>query len=207
VAAGTGTLSSRFQALCARIGSPSEALFAPLVAAYQQPGRHYHDLQHIAHCLAELDRVRDRARQADAVELAIWYHDVVYDTRAGDNEAESAELAAAALASAGVASTVISTVHDLILATRHTCEPQSEDEALLMDIDLAILGSPDELFDRYESAIRQEYAWVPEPLFRSKRAAILRGFLARPTLFHTPDFRERLEQKARANLARSVARL
>jgi predicted metal-dependent HD superfamily phosphohydrolase len=206
VAAGAATLGNRFQVLCARIGRPAAGLLEALVTAYEQPERHYHNLQHITDCLDDYQGVRALARQPDAVELAIWYHDVVYDTHRSDNEEQSAVFAVTALLAAEMPPTLVTSVCDLILATRHTLVPQSDDEALLMDIDLAILGSPDDKFDRYERVIRQEYAWVPEPLFRAKRAAILRGFLARPVLYHTPSFRERLEQPARVNLARSLAR-
>jgi predicted metal-dependent HD superfamily phosphohydrolase len=200
-------LSNRLATLCARIGCPAAGLVEPLLSAYGHPDRHYHNLQHIADCLSDLDGVHDLARQPEAVELAIWYHDVVYDTHATNNEEQSAGFAATALGVAGMPRPLIDSVSGLILATRHTLAPRSQDEALLMDIDLAILGSPDDEFDRYERAIRQEYAWVSEPLFQTKRAAILRGFLARPALYHTPVFRERLERPARANLARSLARL
>jgi predicted metal-dependent HD superfamily phosphohydrolase len=187
------------------VGIAAAGLYESLVAAYGQPSRHYHDLDHVAECLLELDAMREQARWPDAVELGLFYHDVVYDTRRSDNEEQSAAFAAAALTPAG--NRLVSVVRGLVLATRHALAPQDDDQALIMDIDLAILGSPEQVFDRYEAAIRQEYAWVPEPLFRTKRAEILRDFLARPSLYHTTSFRERLEQRARANLARSIARL
>jgi predicted metal-dependent HD superfamily phosphohydrolase len=50
-------------------------------------------------------------------------------------------------------------VRDLILATRHDVSPPGGDAALLVDVDLAILGSPAERFDEYERQVRQEYSW------------------------------------------------
>ena len=85
--------------------------------------------------------------------------------------------------------------------------PLDPDARLLVDIDLAILGAAPERFDEYEVQVRQEYAWVPGPLFRRKRREILQGFLDRPCIYTTEPFRTRFELQARSNLQRSVARL
>jgi predicted metal-dependent HD superfamily phosphohydrolase len=98
-------------------------------------------------------------------------------------------------------------VRQLILATRHDAAPVSPDAALVVDVDLAILGAPADRFDEYEQQVRQEYAWVPGFLFRRKRRQILEAFLARPYLFHTPSFRTSYEDQARANLERAIERL
>src|SRR5512133_64427 len=178
-----------------------------LVARYAVPERAYHSFEHILDCQREFDSCRPMAADPLVLEAAIWYHDVVYDPRSSDNEQASANMAHAVLLRAGMPLVRVEEVERLILATRHATIPEKGDAALLVDIDLAILGSPDETFDRYEEGVRAEYAWVPEALFRGKRAELLEGFLARPTLFTTEVFRERLETQARANLARSIARL
>jgi predicted metal-dependent HD superfamily phosphohydrolase len=98
-------------------------------------------------------------------------------------------------------------VRHLILATRHDGSPPAGDAALLVDVDLAILGSPAERFDEYEQQVRQEYSWVPGFVFKRKRAEILEGFLRRPALYHTEHFRSRYEAVARANLTRSIRQL
>jgi predicted metal-dependent HD superfamily phosphohydrolase len=86
-------------------------------------------------------------------------------------------------------------------------DPRPGDEALITDIDLAILGAPESRFDEYEAQIRREYSWVPEPLFRNTRARLLSGWLDRPAIYVTEHFRERLEVPARRNLRRSLSRL
>jgi predicted metal-dependent HD superfamily phosphohydrolase len=98
-------------------------------------------------------------------------------------------------------------VRQLVLATKHDARPASADAALLVDVDLAILGAVPERFDEYERQIREEYAWVPGPLFRRKRREILEGFLVRPHVYNTSHFRDRYEAAARANLSRSIAQL
>ena len=88
-----------------------------------------------------------------------------------------------------------------------SCIAEAGYPSLLVDIDLAILGAAPARFDEYERQIRDEYGFVPEAVFREKRAGILRGFLERPALFSTPALAARFEAAARANLADALARL
>ena len=104
-----------------------------------------------------------------------------------------------------IASTALA--HDLVLVTRHDGEPKTPDEALLSDIDLAILGAGPKRFDEYETQVRAEYRHVPTALYRPGRRKVLNGFLERPRIYHTEWFRERYEAQARRNLERSLARL
>jgi predicted metal-dependent HD superfamily phosphohydrolase len=93
------------------------------------------------------------------------------------------------------------------MATRHKAVPRGTDAEILVDIDLSILGAAPDRFDEYERQVREEYAWVPDFLFRRERKAILKEFLARPQIFSSTHFRGRYEQQARSNLERSLERL
>jgi predicted metal-dependent HD superfamily phosphohydrolase len=201
-----GEAAVHWQSLCARAGMGTESLFQTIATRYQEPHRHYHNLEHITDCLETFEPVRGLAQHEIAVEWAIWFHDVLYDTHSPDNEARSAAEATSLLSAVGAAKDLAATVAELILATRHIAPPRSHDEALLMDIDLSILGAASDRFDRYETAVRREYDWVPDEVFWTKRAAILGDFLARPRIFHSDWFGERLERIARENLERSAAR-
>lgn len=186
------------------IGAAGEgdALLAQLKAAYTEPQRQYHTLQHLGECLAVFDSVQTHAEHPHEVELALWFHDAVYDIKGHDNERRSADWARDALRDAGVDAGPAQRVHDLIMATRHTAVPSGHDEQLLVDIDLSILGAERARFDEYEQQIRKEYAYVPGFLFRRKRREILKGFLDRPTIYSTPHFHDALEARARDNLRR-----
>lgn len=183
------------------------ALMQRLVSAYQQPQRKYHTLQHLSECLLLLSQHRGLAVEPDEVEMALWFHDAIYDVMAHDNEARSAEWAAQALADAGVPTARVERITQHILATRHSALPEGRDQALLVDIDLAILGAESVRYQAFERQVREEYAWVPEPLFRQKRAEVLEGFLGRTQLYNTPALREALEAQARVNLAGAIAAL
>jgi len=178
-----------------------------LLRRYAEPHRAYHDLAHVLDCLDELDAARSIADDPDAVEMAIWFHDAIYDPGSADNEDRSARLAADRLAGAGMGSDFIGRVAALIAATRHDRPAEGGDAGLLCDVDLAILGKDPARFDRYEAAIGKEYAWVPPEVFAARRAAVLASFLARDSIYATAAFRERYERRARENLERSLRKL
>lgn len=185
--------------------APDPGLYAELVSAYREPHRRYHTLVHLEECFTQLQRIGSLAEHPVEVELALWFHDAIYDTRRHDNEERSAQWAAQAIAP--VSSDAAHRVHGLVLATRHEARPEGNDAAIVVDIDLSILGAPQERFDEYEAQVRAEYAWVAEPVYRGERRRILAGFLARAPLFNTATFVERYEAQARRNLERALARL
>jgi predicted metal-dependent HD superfamily phosphohydrolase len=181
--------------------------FDRLAKAYSEPQRHYHNHQHIAECLAEFDEARHLAQQPAAVELALWFHDAVYDPKAGDNEEQSAALAKRCLGECGITSPLGETVARLVMVTKHHDMGTDADAAVMVDVDLSILGRDEKRFFEYEEQIRREYAWVPAAVFGPKRAEILQGFLARKRIFITDWFRDKYEQHARRNLEASIHRL
>ncbi len=202
-------LQSNWERLWRSVGAAGDgqAVYDDLIRRWLEPQRAYHNLEHLEHCLAELSGAAELVADPGAVEFALWFHDAVYDPKAGDNEERSAELAVRVASCAGLSAALAARVSDLILATKRHEPAADRDTAVLLDVDLSILGQPAERFDRYEAEIRREYAWVPEEVFRVKRAEILTTFLARPTIYQTAQFRARYEQAAHANLQRSIDRL
>jgi predicted metal-dependent HD superfamily phosphohydrolase len=205
-----GTLDQhRWLELWSRLGAQGSgaSIFAQLAAAYAEPGRAYHTAGHVRDCLAELDLSRGLAQYPNEVEAALWFHDAVYRPGASDNEDQSAELARAALSTGTVPREVADRTAALVLATRHAGVSGSPDDQLICDIDLSILGREPGTFDTFELQIRREYAWVPEPMYRRERSAVLSGFLRRRSIYQTDQFRHRYEALARANLQRLLDQL
>jgi predicted metal-dependent HD superfamily phosphohydrolase len=200
---------TRWTGLWNRLGAQGDGLplLSALEAAYAEPARAYHTAEHVRDCLAQFDLSRHTAQRPDEVEAAIWFHDAVYLPGSPDNEDRSARLARLALADFGAPVAVAEAVAGLVVATQHLAIPSQPDAALLCDIDLSILGRTPEVFDEFERRIRQEYAWVPEPVYRSARAELLDGFLRRPSIFQTDFFRQQYEIPARGNLQRVIAQL
>ncbi|MGH3995161.1 MAG: HD domain-containing protein [Pseudonocardiaceae bacterium] len=203
----------RFTGLWHRLGARGDgsAAFAELATAYAEPHRSYHTVEHIRDCLGQLDSAvsSDSASPPgrDLVEAAVWFHDLVYDPRAADNEVRSASRAGILLADAGVEPGLVDEVSRLILLTSHDQPPGDGAGRLVCDIDLSILGREPAEFDRFESRIRAEYAWVPESQYRVGRGRVLEGFLRRRPLYQTPYFKRRYETPARRNLEHALIRL
>jgi predicted metal-dependent HD superfamily phosphohydrolase len=207
-----GQLRQRWERACASVNAGRDGhvcgeIFDQVLAAYLGADRYYHGIGHIRECLRELDSVRDSADDPRAIELAIWFHDVVYDGRRQDNEERSADLADRELDRLGVEPALRDEVHRLILLTRHDREPPDRDGKIMVDIDLASLAMPPEVFDENTRLIRKEYPHVRDDDFARGRRDMLGRFLARPRIYYTDEFRERYEGRARENLSRALAKL
>lgn len=185
-----------------------EAAFQALAAAYQAPGRHYHSLQHIENLL----RLLEPAPLHDpvVVQLAVWFHDAVYNALKSDNEARSAAQALAFLQDSALEPARQQRVAFLIERTADHTQPQPPDDSDLLyflDADLSILGAPEAAYWEYARQVRQEYRLVPDLLYRPGRRKVLAKMLAAPVLFHTPEMREQYDAAARRNLVAELKAL
>jgi predicted metal-dependent HD superfamily phosphohydrolase len=201
-------LRARFGRAVAAAGGkrPPKEIFEELVARYGETHRHYHTLEHIDACLVWLDWFSSAAERPEEVELALWFHDVVYDPKRSDNERLSADLARDRLGSTGVPSAAIDRVASYVLSTeRHAGD--AGDSALVSDIDLTILGASSHKFETFESQIRREYAHVPEERYFPGRRAVLEGLLGRREIYRAQEIRAEFDARARANLKRRISEL
>lgn len=190
-----------FEAWAAVAGdSPtSRTEWAAVVEAWSEPHRSYHDLAHLAAVLGLVGQLADEAADADAVRLAAWYHDVVYDPAATDNEQASAARARAGLRGL-VDDERLAEVERLVLLTAgHEPAPGDADGAVLCDADLAVLAGPPDAYAVYASAVRMEYAHLSDEEFTSGRIAVLERLLALGALYRTEAARP-WSRPARANL-------
>lgn len=182
--------------------------FADLVSHYTETGRHYHNLEHVKELLDTVDELQVLAVDIITIRLAVWFHDVIYDPRADDNEARSAEYAVRALRTFGLPPEDIERVRNLILVTvDHEAPADDIDAQILIDADLAPLGSDENLFERQSKALRKEFAWVPEEEYQANRARFLTSFLERERIFQTDELFDSLESQARRNISKSLSTL
>jgi predicted metal-dependent HD superfamily phosphohydrolase len=200
-----GPFDGRRFEIVARTMKLDDAILQELKARYAEPHRAYHTWKHVEDMLGRLPPIAGRLSDRDAFELAILFHDAVYDPKAGDNEEQSAALMRRELAGR-VPPTVLDAAEALILATKTHRPGAHADAPFLIDIDLAILGAPAAAFDAYDAAIRKEYAHVPDAAYRTGRTKVLRTFLDRERIFLTAAFAP-LEACARDNLKRAIAQL
>ncbi|WP_406200312.1 hypothetical protein OH807_19065 [Kitasatospora sp. NBC_01560] len=203
-------LLADWTALLRRCGATAdpEPYGRDLLRRWAEPQRRYHTTDHLRAVLGHLDALDGHADAPDTVRLAAWFHDAVYRPDRSENEERSAALAVRALTEAGLPGPRTAEVARLVrLTVTHHPEPGDRDGAVLCDADLAVLGGDPRAYAAYAAAVREEYAFVPEPDFRSGRAAILRQLLALPALYRTPAARERFDAPARANLAAELTAL
>lgn len=174
-----------------------------LLAAYADPARGYHDTLHLAEVI---DRIAELSASTDfdrtVVLLAAWFHDGVYDGQPGAED-RSAEWALRDLPLE-----VGDRVADLVRMTEHhRPDPADIEACVLSDADLAILAAGPERYADYVTAVRREYAHVPDDLFTIGRSQVLRDLLAKPHLFETDHARTHWEATARANVERELSAL
>jgi predicted metal-dependent HD superfamily phosphohydrolase len=182
--------------------SLADKLFEDICRRYAETGRFYHTLNHIGAMLDIVESLSSLAWNLNAVKLAVWLHDVIYDSRASENEARSAEYAEKLCDTISIQEGHV--VASLILKTKTHDAGDDPDAQILVDADLAILAASESGYRAYADQIRQEYAWVPESDYRVGRRQVLERFLKRPRIYHVLA---QLEEPARRNLEGEIGRL
>jgi predicted metal-dependent HD superfamily phosphohydrolase len=195
--------------LCHRLGVPlveATDMAEKLGTALAAPGRHYHTLGHVSDCLELLGEANLKESDLAVAELAVWFHDVVYDPGRGDNEGRSAQLAEQWLAAQGIETDEVVAIIEM---TAGHALPEGAGDAMraVHDVDLAILGvTPDE-YQAYAAAIREEYSHLSDVEYRAGRIAVLDRIAGAEPIYVLARFRAVLEEQARANIAAEIERL
>jgi predicted metal-dependent HD superfamily phosphohydrolase len=180
-----------------------DAMLHQLTEAYTASGRHYHNLRHVEVLLNAVQQQADSVQDMPVVQLAVWFHDAVYNSLRDDNETRSAELALKFLAETTLPSDRQQRVAFLIERTKDHTQPQPPDDSdlhLFLDADLGILGAPEAAYWEYARQVRQEYRLVPDILYRRGRRKVLEKLFHTPVLYQTETYRTRLDAAARRNL-------
>jgi len=205
-------LKQKWQALTTAVfadPAAADAVWTELLRHYSEAQRSYHNLSHVAALLRRAEQQREHIRSMETVEFSIWFHDVIYDTHLKDNEQRSAEWARCAMIAMEIDEYHIPPVMECISATAtHTVTaPEIVDLPLFLDMDLAILGAEEKVYQAYSKAIQSEYAWVASDDYRHGRSRVIEDFLQRPALFYTPRMAAELEAQARDNLSAELREL
>ena len=200
-------LQERFSRLWERCLLPNvpgnvELAWSKLERHYSEPHRVYHDREHLAHCMEQLDLANGLINQPEQVEMAIWFHDIINEPGVRDNEQCSADYFRG-LATGLFDPGFIEAVVELILATTHREAPTDPDQQFICDIDLASFGCPWECFFRDSSAVKAEFSGTEEEYYRGKQA-FLEAMLGRRRIFLTDFFNARYEQQARDNIRQLI---
>ena len=190
--------------------SDYEDTFQSLQKLHSEKHRAYHNCEHIEACLSHLNASSHLFEEPNAqkeMELAFWFHDAIYNPLKKDNELKSAELCSKFLSSQSADPKLINSTYELIMATRHSVPLKNEAEKIMVDIDLAVLGSTKSAYQIYRESVRKEYKWAPTFLYKKGRRKILQSFLDRTSIYQTAYFRDQWESNARSNLEREITEL
>lgn len=174
-----------------------------IIDRYAEPQRRYHNREHLLHCLAEHDRASSQMSRPDLVEMALWFHDVIFEPGAADNEQRSAELFVAC-GEGFLDPSFVENVRTLILLTTHRQRPETEEGCFVLDIDLSSFGIPWNDFLRDSRRVREERTDLGDDDYYRAQTGFLRSLLDRPRIFHTAFFHSQYEDTARQNIARAM---
>ena len=179
----------------------ADELFSNILQHYSEKDRHYHNLTHIQKMLDFSFMYEDKIQDIDTLQVAIFYHDIIYNSLSKNNEIDSATLAVEQLSSTNFPKEKIKLVEQLILSTqKHFPLIEHSDLHYFLDFDLAILGTERTVYEDYAEKIRKEYKWVPSFLYNKNRKKVLQHFLEREHIYFTATFRNQYEIIARENL-------
>lgn len=185
----------------------NELTYKSIINKYNENNLAYHNIEHIEYCLNQLDSISIKIESKKEIELAIWFHDIVYNPYGKDNELKSAEMAMEFLVSNNQDDSTVSLVYDLIIATKHSNKAKNPQEQIIMDIDISIFGESSAKYINYSKNIRKEYSLVPLFIYTSKRKEILNSFLSHERLFQSDYFFEKYENNARLNIIEEIKTL
>lgn len=202
-------LHARFVALwhrCRKSGKAEDAETAwqDLCDRYGESHRRYHNLRHVHFCLKQMDLVASLMDDPDAGEMSIWYHDVIYEPCARDNEKCSAGFFAW-YSIDHFAAEFVANVQHLILATEHPDVVTEGDACYITDIDLSGFALPWEGFCRDNDSLRAEQDGLSDASYHAGTRHFLINLFARPRIFRTDFFHELYEEQARSNIRRYLA--
>jgi len=173
---------------------------------YTSKSRCYHNLSHIYNMLIQAEDFKNEIIDFQALQFAIWYHDIVYKSTKKDNEEKSAIFAKKRLKSLNFDEKRAKNAQKLIISTKkhELTLTENNDNAYLLDLDLSILGTNWETYSNYIKSIRKEYKIYPNFMYKPGRKKVLNHFLERETLFFTETFRNKYENQARENLKKEI---
>lgn len=191
---------------CCAADYTGESIVANIEASYSEPHRYYHTGQHIDHCLTQFDLARQQMDDADAIEMALWFHDIEYDPKAPDNELQSAERFKS-YAHDAMSPELEQKIYRLIMITMHSDAPTGDDEKYVVDIDLSSFGLPWDKFVKDSLNVRKEFFHLSDQEFAKRNLRFLQSLQSRPRIFFTNFYTQRYEQTARDNISKRILSL
>jgi len=140
--------------------------------------RPWHDMKHIDNMLIGLEKlVTASQEEKEDIQLAILFHDVIYDTKKTDNEEKSAEFMRKHFEpyEGMLSKERLEHIEELILSTKN-----HSNKTTIVCLDLEILAAQFSELIEWEHEIFKEYQWAPINKYVNGRVNFLSKYVNRP---------------------------
>ncbi len=188
---------------------------AELTTLLSERSRVYHNFQRIQMMLRDLTSFVESSKQElsenqiDAIKLAIWFHQAVYDAYSRTNEEDSVELFASWFDSIedkkcdNDEKELFSNVVNMILTSKNPEKYDGTNLAMevFLDLDRAVLGKPMYIYKTYFQSISLELYNTTLKVFSTRRSHFIEKLLKRKSIYRTKYFQDKYEKTAKENLA------
>lgn len=197
-------MEQRFDKLCNQLNLPIQEISIwrqELFNNYEQDNRYYHNLVHIYNFIQLFEEHKSSIERPLLFEVAIWWHDAIYEAKRNDNETRSAQLAVRCWKN-HLSSTDLKYIAILISSTeKHLPLIEENDVHYFLDMDLSILATNNQVYQQYVHYIEKEYTtYYPKMLYNIGRKKAMKNFHSRPKLYFTAFFYENYEFQAKSNI-------
>lgn len=148
-----------------------------LMSEYGSLDRFYHNWKHIEECIEQFARVKNRLDEPDVVEMAIYFHDIVYNVQRDDNESVSSvffHAAAIKCKDTDFRDKVTKMIRETKWFGNRYPKNIDGDMEYMHDIDYSIFAADLDRFLEYDAGIAQEYSVTVNA---ENFATLRRGFL------------------------------
>ena len=164
--------------------------------------RFYHTLNHIHNLYL------NSSSPNQVIQLCIFFHDIIYIPHKVSTFLNNEQMSVRYFqqfieeSKINIDSELICLIIESTIVHRPLVE--HEDCKKFLDLDLSILASSVEEYEKYCEDIRAEYCWLSDTDFKTGRKMVLESFLSREYIYFTESFRN-LETKARTNLLNEIS--
>lgn len=197
-------MEQRFDSLCHQLELPVQEISIwrqELFTNYENADRYYHNLVHVYNFIKLFEEHKTAIEKPLLFEVAIWWHDAIYEAKRNDNETRSVQLALRCWKNY-LSTTDLKYIAILISSTeKHLPLIEENDVHYFLDMDLSILATANHVYQQYVSYIEKEYTtYYPKVLYNIGRTKAMKSFHSRRQLYFTPFFNENYEFQAKNNI-------
>lgn len=169
-----------------------------VLSRYNERHRFYHTATHIRRIFEFAQKMN--LQLSSTQNLAIFFHDAIYEPSGKMNEENSADLLyTLCYPECEADNEMLKSASSIILATKHHVSDDQETGEVL-DLDLMEIGLDWDRFCYNNRNIRKEFSFVSDEKFNEGRRNFFQSLLEQEHIFNTLPFRNKYEEAARTNI-------